>query len=551
MADMHPMLMPDRKAIQEGNYPPEWVFSVFTDSCFKTLYQNFDGVWKILGKDAKGDPPKAPDVPQVAPANVGSFTNYAEVAVQLQRSYTDLNGNVTELVKSVRESGKWSEAGQDATNKVIDEKIVAMAPTAPPQGIQIDSYILTWVTDANDSLASEIDVVRQGQSGVAKDIDDQTKMIKDLQDQIKKLEAAAANPAGNPPPVDNSHWPTAPGVNDPTIPPAVDNSTFPPGLDGLDDPTSPSTTLPDLDTPGSPGSPGSPGQTPSSLDPSGTTPGGMTPTTPSVPQTPATSPMGSGMDLMSSMLPMMMQQAMMRNMADQDLNSRRRDLDPRRYDDELDAVAPPPVAPPVTAQPAVAQPSTTAPATQHATAPTGTTSTQPAVAPGRTPDADGSVTYTFPDGRTQKVSAMVAQALDAAFGNRAETDAQKAYEKTPASWSWESVPQSSRRKAIGSPVGDFELMTGDVAAWTDSTAVLVVFPADQGGTLEVIVKGELKPFDTKMPEIASETNTFEGFAHPKGIEVSAPANAGSPSGTPGTVDQSPNAPTPDVATIAG
>ncbi|WP_159851217.1 hypothetical protein [Nocardia sp. CY41] len=551
MVDMHPMLMPDRKKIQEGNYPAEWVFSVFTDSCFKSLYQNFDGIWKSLGKDSKSDPPKAPDVPQVAPANIGSFTNYAEVAVQLQRSYTDLNGNVTELVKSVRESGKWSEAGQDATNKVIDEKIVAMARTAPPQGIQIDSYILTWVTEANDSLASEIDVVRQGQSGVAKDIDDQTKMIKDLQDHISKLEAAQKNPGLNPPPIDTGQWPpglTNPPSTDATLPPGLD------GLDGLDDPdnsglTPPGLNDPGLDTPGVDN--GLNPRAPGGIDPIGTTPGVTTPPTPAVPPASAMSPMGSGMDLMSSMLPMMMQQAMMRNMADQDLNSRRRDLDPSRYDDELDAVAPPPIAPPVTAQPAVAQPSTTAPATQHATAPTGTTSTQPAVAPGRTPDADGSVTYTFPDGRTQKVSAMVAQALDAAFGNHADTNAQQAYEKTPAKWSTEPSDKSSQRKRIGKPVGDFELMTGDVATWTNSTAVLVVFPPDQGGTLEVIVKGELKPFDPKMPEIASETNVFDGFAHPNGIEVTAPADRGSSSGTPGSADQSANATMPDVATIAG
>ncbi|WP_063053628.1 hypothetical protein [Nocardia arthritidis] len=539
MADMHPMLMPDRKKIQEGSYPPEWVFSVFTDSCFKTLYQNFDGIWKILGKDSKGDPPTAPEVPQVPPANIGSFTNYAEVAVQLQRSYTDLNGNVTKLVNSIRESGKWSEAGQKATNKVIDEKVVAMAPIAPPQGIQIDSHILTWVSAANDSLASEIDAVRQGQSGVAKDIDDQTKMIKDLQDHIKKLEAAQADPAGTPPAVDTSNWPTTPGIPDPTIPPAVDNSAFPPGLDGLDDPTSPGTTLPDLDTPGSPGSPG---QTPSSLDPSGTTPGVTTPTMPNVPQTPVASPMGSGMDMMSSMLPMMMQQAMMRNMADQDLNSRRRDLDPSRYDDELDAVAPPPVAPPVTAQPAVAQPSTTAPAAQHTGTPAGTTSsTQPTVAPGRTPGADGSVEYTFPDGRTQKVSAMVAQALDAAFGNRSGTDAQKAYEKTSAKW--------SDKKQIGTPVDPFQLMTGDVAVWEKRTAILVVFPSDDGaGTMEAIVDGELKPCNPpEMTDKAGEFGSFSGFVHPKGIEVTAPADGAAPPSTPGSADQSAAAAMPVVA----
>ncbi|WP_039803930.1 hypothetical protein [Nocardia araoensis] len=545
MTDMHPMLMPDRKKIQEGNYPAEWVFSVFTDSCFKSLYQNFDGIWKSLGKDSKSDPPNPPDVPQVPPANVGTFKDYAEVAVKLKRSYSDLNSNVSELVKSVRESGKWSEAGQQVTNKVIDEKIVAMAPIAPPQGIQIDSYILTWVTDANDSLAAEIDTVRQGLGGVAKDIDDQTKMIKELQDQIKKLEAAANNPAATPPPVDTSNWPTAPGTTDQTIPPAVDNSALPTGLDSLDDPTSPSTTPTDLDTSGT-DNPGSTSQTPSSLDPSGTTtPGVTTPSTPSVPSTAAASPMGSGMDIGS----LLAREMMMRNLADQDLNNRRAELDPRRYDDELDEVAPQPVVAPTTAQPTAVQPATTAPAatTQHTAAPTGTTSsTQPTVAPGRTPGADGSVVYSFPPtGKTQKVSAQTAQVLDAAFGNHSGTDAQKAYEKTAAKF--------SDKKQIGQRVGDFQLMTGDVATWTNSTAVLVVFgPEEQGGpSLEVIVKGELKPFDPKMPEIASETNLFEGYAHPNGVEMTAPADGGAPSGTPGSADQSAAAAMPVVATPAG
>ncbi|MEU6189862.1 hypothetical protein [Nocardia sp. NPDC047038] len=538
------MLMPDRKKIQEGNYPAEWVFSVFTDSCFKSLYQNFDGIWKSLGEDSKSDPPNAPDVPQVAPANVGSFTNYTEVAVQLKRSYSDLNGNITELVNSVRESGKWSEAGQQVTNKVIDEKIVAMAPTAPPQGIQIDSYILTWVTDANDSLATEIDTVRQGQSGVAKDIDDQTKMIKDLQDQIKKLEAASKDPATTPPAVDTSNWPTTPGTTDQTTPPAVDNSAFPTGLDSLDDPTSPSTTPTDLDTSGT-DTPGSTSQTPSSLDPSGTTtPGVTTPETPSVPSSAATSPASSGLDAMS-MLPFMMGPLMNRLGADTDLNSRRAELDPRRYEDELDQVAPQPVVPPTTAQPVTAQPSTTAPAAQHTGAPAGTTtSTQPAVAPGRTPGADGSVVYTFPDGRTQKVSAMRAQVLDAAFGNKSGTDAQKAYEKTSSKW--------SDKKQIGAPIDPFQAMTGDVGIWEKRTAVLVVFPSDTGGTMEVIVDGELKPCNpAEMSDKAGEFGAFQGFVHPKDTDMTAPVDGGVPSATPGTADQSANAAMPVAAVPAG
>ncbi|MGQ4619701.1 hypothetical protein [Nocardia sp. R7R-8] len=546
MAEMHSMLMPDRKAIASGNYPPEWVFSVFTESCFKDLWKNTDGIYKTLGKDSKDDPPKPPDVPQVAPhGSVGSFTNYAEVAIGLQRSYSDLRDKVVDLVKSVRDSGKWSSAGQDVTNKVIDEKIVAMAPTPPAEGIRIDDHIWTWVAAANDTLAAEIEKVAKGQDGVAKDIDSQASMIKELTDRIKKLESASKDPSSYPPNLGTSNWPTTPGTTDQTIPPAVDNSAFPTGLDSLDDPTNDSSLTPtDLNGTGTDSS-GLNSRTPGGIDPGGVDAGTMTPATPSPPP-PAPSPMGSGMDPMSSMLPMMMQQAMLRNMADQDLNNRRAELDPRRYDDELDAVAPPPAAPPVPAQPAAAQPSTTAPATQQQTgAPTGTTSTQPTVVPGRTPGADGSVVYTFPDGRTQKVSAMVAQVLDAAFGNHSGTDAQKAYEKTTAKW--------SDKKQIGTPVDPFQLMTGDVAVWEKRTAVLVVFGSEDGaGTLEAVVDGELKPCTTAdMSDKAGEFGNFVGFMHPKGIEMTAPADEGATPMTPGSADQSAAAAMPVAAAPAG
>jgi hypothetical protein len=90
--------------------------------------------------------------------------------------------------------------------------------------------------------------------------------------------------------------------------------------------------------------------------------------------------------------------------------------------------------------------------------------------------------------------------------------------------------------------------------FTNSTAILVVFPAEEagaeGGTVEVIIKGEMKPFDTKMPEIASETNLFEGFAQPNDSAVSASADQGAPPGMSGTGDQSGNAGMP-VGAITG
>ncbi|MBF6209046.1 hypothetical protein IU483_34090 [Streptomyces gardneri] len=539
--EMHLMLMPDRAAIKSGNYPPAWVHSPFTELRFKDFYHFFNDGYGSLGKKAtEDDVPEAPEVPQVAPSNaLGSFRDYASVAVQLKQAYRNVHDTMDAMVKkSVKDSAHWSDAGQRKINLVIDEKVVAMASVPPVDGIKVDDHHWIWMTEACNNASTELENISKEQGGVARDIDDQTARIKELEATIKKLEAAQKDPALTPPPID----PWKPGTQEPPGPPGTD-STLPPGLDGLDgldDPDNSGLTPPGLgdvgtDMPGVNTPPGG-------ADGIGNIPG-ATPTTPAAPippSTPATSPMGSGMDMMSSMLPMMMQQAMMRNMADQDLNNRRAELDPHRFDDELAPVPPPPVTAPVTAQPASVQPATTAPATQHSGAPAGTApSTQPAVAPGRTPEADGSVIYTFPDGRTQKVSAMVAQALDAAFGNASGTDAQKAYEKTPAKW--------SDKKQIGDRVDPYQLMTGDVATWDKGTAILVVFGSEEGGTLEAVINGELKPFTPEMSDSGGEFGQFSGFVHPKGIELTAPADKGAPPATPGAADQPANAAMPVVA----
>lgn len=240
--------------------------------------------------------------------------------------------------------------------------------------------------------------------------------------------------------------------------------------------------------------------------------------------------------MMSSMLPMMMQQAMMRNAADSDLAARRADLDPSRYEQNRAMAAPPPVAPPVhttpwstqnaAATPAAATPQQAQPQT-HTGPGAGTTSSQAgAGTPPRTPGEDGSIVYTFPDGRTQKVSPTVAKVLDEAFANIKATDAQEAYADTEAKW--------TDPKEIGIRVDPFQLMTGDVAAWDDRTAVLVVFGAGEEGTLEAIVNGELQPFAPQMSDSAGEFGQFTGFRHPPGIELGAKdkGDTGTPSGDP-------------------
>ncbi|MFC9897820.1 hypothetical protein ACFVMC_29375 [Nocardia sp. NPDC127579] len=238
----------------------------------------------------------------------------------------------------------------------------------------------------------------------------------------------------------------------------------------------------------------------------------------------ASEPVSSGSSALDSWLPMMAQQALSRNLADTDLGDRRAQIDPRRYDQNLEPVTPPAVAAAAmpAAQPAAAQPASTT------TAPTAnTTAPQATPVAARTTGDDGSVLYTFPDGRTQKVSAMVAKALDAAFGNASGTDAQAAYEKTDAKW--------SDPKQIGDRVDPYQLMTGDVACWDDRTAVLVVFGSDEGGTLEAVVNGQLKPFTAEMSDSAGEFGQFTGFSHPKGIELSAGKDKETPASAP--VDQ--------------
>ena len=138
--------------------------------------------------------------------------------------------------------------------------------------------------------------------------------------------------------------------------------------------------------------------------------------------------------------------------------------------------------------------------------------------------------YTFPDGRTQEVSAVVARALDAAFGNAAGTDASAAYAGTPAQWTDE--------KKIGVRTDPYQLMTGDVGVWAERTALLVVFQgADPaGGTIEAVVDGTLVPVSSlaDMRDGAGDFGPFNGFFHPHGIEMTARGSASSRTDATGT-----------------
>ncbi|MFC9439582.1 hypothetical protein [Nocardia sp. NPDC057030] len=171
-----------------------------------------------------------------------------------------------------------------------------------------------------------------------------------------------------------------------------------------------------------------------------------------------------------------------------------------------------------TAQPSTAQQSA---APDKAAKTTGS----PVSAPVRAQNADEKgVPYMFPDGRVQIVSVIVRQALTVAFSNMAGTDARAAYATT-------SLPLPVGDE-IGSRVDPYQLDTGDVAVWIDDAgvrhlALMAVFRGDAGTSAEAIINGTLRPFSAETIGQQLGFGVFDGFSHPKGIEIPAPGQGAS------------------------
>lgn len=126
--------------------------------------------------------------------------------------------------------------------------------------------------------------------------------------------------------------------------------------------------------------------------------------------------------------------------------------------------------------------------------------------PARTAGEDGKVPYAFPDGREQRAWPAVAQALDVALADNAGTNAQAAYENSPAKWDDD--------KDIGKRIDPNGLMTGDVYASEQAEAIVVVWGSpDSGGTLELVVNGKLVPFDPESKAFEA-LGPFVGWFHP-------------------------------------
>lgn len=494
------MLMPDKSA---WDYPGKYMFQLATEAFYLKLPEIFQGYFDSFGKGAKSSPPQKSPLQQVKDTGLSNIKMYQASVVQLEQAFIRFHEADQKLIPLMQKSAAISDKGQRAINDVI-ASINASAPTVPPEGISEDEHILGYITkaldegvkvmtsasEAQEALANQI----SGDSGTKSPTEEDQRMDEELKDALNRLEN-----------MQNSFVPTPVG--------ATDWSNSDPGWD-------PSGELEEASSSSSPGTTGYPGDAiPYN--------GGASPST------------GASFDPMSSMLPMMMQAMMDRRAADRDeqyyddLERRLREREEDRS--AMDAMA---TSFPVQAQPAQPPQQSSPPPTSgkpNVGPPTGATApASNAGASSRVPGPDGTVEYEFPDGRKQKVSLVVAQALDAAFANVGGTDAGAAYAKTSVKW--------TRKDKQGDRVDPYQLMTGDVATWDNRTAIVVAFGSPDGtGTLEVVVDGQLQTFAAEMQDSGGSFGQFAGFFHPQGIEMST---VSAPDTKPATEQQS----VPAVAT---
>ncbi|MGO4648945.1 hypothetical protein AB4305_28935 [Nocardia sp. 2YAB30] len=467
------------------------------------------------GEDSPEEPPEL-EPPELhiksGDKQFSGIENYEVKKENLRMAGVDLVESYGDVPDRIRRSAGYSKDVRVWTSKFIEGHNAAISQW-PPDGVSHDEYCVNEIIKTIDNLDAIMADAVKGQKKEAGEIDKLTQLVEKLRQEVKGLKQQVGDKGeprpGNPDPEDLG-VPKEPGLPfEPGIPydPSLPMDPRLPMNQGL-----PLDSGQSLD----PGLPEDPGASlyPSDvdLDPqeavavpaaSATTPGG--------------SAMGSGSDQQTG-IPNWMIPAML---ADSTQPGVRNEPDPDRLPRDDEAVVPAPI-PAVTAAPGTtpwSQPPTGAVPNQSQSVGPGAgpnvTSAQNGL-PTRPPGQDDSVEYTFPDGRTQRVSAVVAQALDAAFGNASGTDAKAAYAKTPAKW--------SDNKQID-PVGPYQLMTGDVATWDkDRTAIVVVFGSFEGGPPEVVVNGQLGLFAAEMSDSAGDFGAFAGFRHPRGIEITAPAS---------------------------
>jgi hypothetical protein len=523
MPDIHQMLMPDPVALK-ASWPPQYQLSDYIVRTIRSFYGNMSKVYAMCGSDDKTTPTlsDAPRFPgSQAAAGAGLFANYASTVVAMNQMADGMTTTDKNIVTLVQKQSKFQSDAQTTINAVVDQ-LSEQASVKPP-GYEND-YVTGYLADGQTAYDKAYTQLTGSTGGNADQITALTDEVNALKAQLAADEktikglSSQSSPGSSPTSSPYDPTPATQISSTPTSSATTPYSGYTPISTGISDLGSTSSSTDPYGTGTGTGTTGT------STDPYGTGSGTDTGSTATPASYGASTPSSSGTDLSSlmSMLPMLMEMMQNRQMTDPNQNTDPYANDPYgRYGQYPEYAQAQPAQ--QQTQPAQSTPQS-APATQGPTS--GATSDQPAnnAPAGRTPGPDGTVTYTFPDGQTQKVSVTVAKALDAAFGNQKDTDAQAAYAGTSAKW--------TDKKQIGTRVDPYQLMTGDIATWENATAIVRVMGSGTDGTLDVIVDGQLKPFAPDMSGAAGEFGEFTGFQHPNGIEVgNATDTSGTGSGT--------------------
>ncbi|WP_280393735.1 hypothetical protein [Nocardia brasiliensis] len=546
--DMAQMVMPNQ---DHPDFPEHYRFSTVIQDIHLALPKRCVGYYESCGIGEPAPPPAPSPLSAVIPGRVdadefsGSESgSYLKLAESLRIASDRLHETHASVLRAVQRTQEDVDQFRKQIDSVILEKVNESAKSFPDPKTE-DEHILDYIAVAMDDLDTLFADTLSRVNGTAATVRDEAGAVGDV-----LAPPGGQTPADSTPPVEQQPGADTdvPGV--PTSQPDDLGDLPDLGLGDLEDPsTSGSQRLEDLLQAALP-------NPATALPPPGL----------GSPMDSLVSPFANGMmsPFTSGLSPLS------NSMQPGGLSSSPWSEPPRvpdaRRSSEWDT--PPRVQPVVESKPpAVAASPAAASATPAATS--GTAATAPATAassttggppPTRVADAGGGVWYEFePGGRKQYVSPLVAQALDAARGNKDGTNAQLAFKDTPAKWS------NSKEMA---PVGPDEAITGCVAMWETTsepemgapeksaparavaatTAILVVFRLAEGNTenvtadsLEVIVDGELIPYTDDLAGKVGGFGDFAGFGRPRGIEPAGGALAeAAPTqptpGEPGTVD---------------
>ncbi|WP_327146932.1 hypothetical protein [Nocardia sp. NBC_01327] len=532
--------MPDPTQLPQ-QFQQQYQLSTATVNTYMALPDFFKKTFDSFGTGSTTEPPAQSDPPVVDTTSLVAFNgvslaDYQALAASLNTAFSELKATDIKLAPLFKAQAAISQQGQQALNTIIGN-INDSAKTLPT-GMTEDAHVLGFL----GSVSTDGSAVITAASAQTADTTDQvTAMQKELDAKLAALQSKVSS--FNPPSVPTP--PVAPGPPGTAPGPQAPGPSPPLGLPPITPPAAITPTgLTGATTTGGPTDPNGA----SSINPSSVQPASMT--TPS----PAASP-DSGLSSMMPLLDSMMNPASQRLQADDPS----RDGDPNdpnqdRYQQDPQPVTPVQAAPATTPAPATspapgttpAAPTTTPPGQPDPSAGNPATSNQPTAQPVMpAPDADGLVSFTFDDGKTQKVSPIVWQALTAAYGNKTTTDAQLAYSGTTAKW--------SDNKQIGDKKDPSELMTGDVATWQNRVAIVRAMGSDSDQTLHVIVNGAVQPYNAdkqdEMSDTAGAFGDFAGWAHPRGIEATGSNTNATDTAAPAPAD--PSTALPAVATPAG